>query len=256
MDMETVSAHVNNVAPNVGTISAPSDPIPVGAAVVTSAPFSDQGTLDTHTAVWDWGDGTTSAGTVNEAGGAGLAAGSHAYSDAGVYTVTLTVTDKDGASTQSIFQYVVVYDTEAGYVTGGGWIDSPAGAYALDPTASGRAQFGFISRYKKGANVPTGNTEFQFRAGNLNFSASNYDWLVVGGHKAKYKGTGTINGEGSYGFMLSVVDGQSTGGPDRFRIKIWDKVTGSVIYDNQGGEPEDADATTTVAGGNIVIHRQ
>ncbi len=119
---------------------------------------------------------------------------------------------------------MVVYDPAAGFVTGGGWINSPAGAYAADPTLTGKANFGFVSKYQKGATVPTGKTEFQFKAGGLNFQSTSYDWLVVAGAKAQYKGTGTVNGVGGYGFMLTAIDGQQPGGGgvDKFRIKIWD----------------------------------
>ncbi len=98
---------------------------------------------------------------------------------------------------------VVVYDPSAGFVAGGGWIDSPAGVYTADPPLTGKANFGFVSKYKKGAPVPTGNTEFQFKAGNLNFHSTSYDWLLItGSDYAKFKGTGAINGEGEYKFML------------------------------------------------------
>ena len=45
----------------------------------------------------------------------------------------------------------------------------------------------------------------------------------MAGAKAQFKGTGTINGAGGYGFLLTVTDGQLTGGggTDKFRIKIW-----------------------------------
>ena len=56
--------------------------------------------------------------------------------------------------------------------------------------------------YSKGQQTPTGNTEFQFKAGDLNFHSSDYGWLVIAGHKAMYKGTGTINGAGNYGFIV------------------------------------------------------
>lgn len=56
---------------------------------------------------------------------------------------------------------------------------------------------------------------------------------MIAGPKAKYKGEGTINGEGDYGFMLTAIDGQINGGGgvDKFRIKIWDTTTDAVIYD-------------------------
>jgi hypothetical protein len=58
----------------------------------------------------------------------------------------------------------------------------------------------------------------------MRFKSTVYEWLTVGGTRAQYKGEGTINGTGSYGFMLTAVDGGST---DKFRIKIWEKATGT-----------------------------
>ena len=51
-----VSVLVNNVAPVVGEITAPVDPINVNTIVNASAPFTDTGILDIHSGVWDWGD--------------------------------------------------------------------------------------------------------------------------------------------------------------------------------------------------------
>ena len=82
-----------------------------------------------------------------------------------------------------------MFDPEGGFVTGGGWINSPEGAYTADPTLTGKANFGFVSKYKKGATTPTGETEFQFRVADLNFHSDIYQWLVVAGARAQYKGT-------------------------------------------------------------------
>lgn len=156
--------------------------------------------------------------------------------------------------------YLPVYDPNGGFVTGGGWIDSPAGAYKADMGLTGKAHFGFVAKYKKGSTIPDGNTEFQFQAGNLNFNSSAYDdmRLVIAGAKANYKGTGKINGAGNYGFMVSAIDGQATGGGgvDKFRIKIWDKENGdAVVYDNNVlNEDENAEPATALGGGSIVIH--
>ena len=44
---------------------------------------------------------------------------------------------------------------------------------------------------------------------------------------------------------------------DQFRMKIWDKDNGdTVVYDNQMGDADDADASTAIGGGNIVIHKK
>ena len=45
----------------------------------------------------------------------------------------------------------------------------------------------------------------------LNFQSDVYDWLVVAGARAQFKGTGTINGEGNFGFMLTAIDGEQPG---------------------------------------------
>ena len=263
----TVEVTVNNTAPTVGEIFAPLDPVQVNTEIGVSADFTDPGVLDTHTAVWDWGDGsqcntaTDPDCSVTESSGSGSATGNHTYTTPGVYTVKLTVTDKDGDSGESMFEFVVIYDPEGGFVTGGGWIWSEAGFCKLTTEcegAEGKANFGFVSKYKKGADVPTGETEFQFKAGSLNFHSDSYEWLVVAGHKAMYKGVGTINGAGNYGFMLSAIDEKLTPSTDvdLFRIKIWDKDDDdTIVYDNQMGAEDDADPTTAIGGGNIVIHK-
>jgi hypothetical protein len=159
----------------------------------------------------------------------------------------------------SSIAYVAIYDPSGGFVTGGGWITSPAGAYIPDASLTGKANFGFVSKYKKGSQVPEGSTEFQFHAGNLNFTSTSYNSgsLVVATFKAIYKGVGKINGMGNYGFMVSAVDGQATngGGVDKFRMKIWDKNNGDVVvYDNNIGADDNAPAATALGGGSIVIH--
>lgn len=248
---------VNNVAPIVGPITAPYDPKQINTAINTGSSFTDPGILDTHTAQWNWGDGTTSPGSLNETGGSGSVTGSHIYSAPGVYTLNLTVTDKDGGQGQATFQYVVIYDPNAGFVTGGGWINSPAGAYVPDPSLTGKANFGIDAKYKKGASIPDGNTEFQFHGSDFNFKSTSYDWLVINGPKAQYKGTGTINGKGSYGFIITVIDGKVNGGGnvDRFRIRIWDKATGNTVYDNQLNAGDNANPTSALGGGSITLHK-
>ena len=252
----TATVTVNNVAPTILTFDLSTfGPLPVSALIGVSGTFSDPGSADTHTLALACGGGVASGETavLPDYGG------TCTYASAGVYQATITLTDDDGGSDTRTSDYIVVYDPSAGFVTGGGWIQSPAGACLLDSACSslaGKANFGFVSKYQKGATVPTGNTEFQFHAGNLNFKSVAYQWLVVAGAKAQYKGTGTINGAGDYGFLLTAIDGQLSGGGgvDRFRIKIWDVASGNVVYDNQMGADEYGDAATTISGGSIVLH--
>ncbi len=82
----------------------------------------------------------------------------------------------------------------------------------------------------------------------LNFRSSEYEWLVVtGSDYARLKGTGTINGAGSYKFMIWAGDGS----PDTFRIKIWEEdAFGNevTIYDNGTDQ--------AIGGGKIVVRKK
>lgn len=242
-------------APQVLTVSGPTGPLALGTSASVSVTYATPDPAQVCQVTFAWDDGSTTVVTGNN----GTASATHQYATAGVYGVPVTVTDADGAQGTATFEYVVIYDPSAGFVTGGGWINSPVGAYVPDLALTGKATFGFVSKYQKGANVPTGNTEFQFKAGNLNFSSTAYQWLVVAGAKAQYKGDGTINGTGSYGFLLTATDGQISGGGgvDKFRIKIWTKATGAVVYDNALGSSDDINSANPQAlgGGSIVIQK-
>ncbi len=247
----TAAVDVANLAPALGEISAPLDPLAVGTAVTPSADFTDAGVLDTHTAEWDWGDGSTSAGTVTETDGSGSVSGSHAYAAAGIYTVTLTVTDKDGGSASVSYSYVIVYNPTSGFATGSGWYNSPKGAYPAKPKQAGKAIFSFVAKYLKGDSTPTGLMTMTHATAKLIFTSADYDWLVISGSTAYMQGTGKINGKGSYGFLLTVKDG---GRSDAIRLKIWDKASGSVVYDTQLGADLPAAPVLPISG-SIVVHK-
>jgi hypothetical protein len=176
-------------------------------------------------------------------------------SGAGILAVEMSVLD---ASDNVIHTWTLSDPTDViGTTVGGnryGWFATNGFPFlAIDNSVrkefsniTGKATFGFVSKYKKGASVPDGNTEFQFKAGDLNFHSTSYDWLVVnqGGTNAQFKGYGTINGAGNYGFMIWAGDGS----PDTFRIKIWDAVSEVVVYDNGVDQP--------IGGGSIVVHKK
>ncbi|MBA1443926.1 MAG: PKD domain-containing protein [Gammaproteobacteria bacterium] len=83
---DTATVTVNNVAPAVN--AGPDQAINEGDTASFSGSFTDPGTVDTHTIEWSFGDGSAPV--------SGSLTPSHTYGDNGVYTVTLTVTDKDG----------------------------------------------------------------------------------------------------------------------------------------------------------------
>ncbi|HYY95688.1 MAG TPA: PKD domain-containing protein, partial [Pyrinomonadaceae bacterium] len=101
---------VRNAPPNIFPIFVPNRLQTLGDTIKVSATFNDFGIRDTHTALWDWGDGTTSPADLTETNGSGSAVGSHAYTSTGVYVISLTVTDKDGdVGIMSIFNPIGVY---------------------------------------------------------------------------------------------------------------------------------------------------
>jgi len=233
--------------------------VPVGSTVSASVAFTDINHDDAYTVTWNWGDGPDWGGDINSS--TRVASGSHLYSTPGVYTVRATLSDYRGASDQAAFDFIVVYDPNGSSVRGNGEILSPAGACSLTPacaTATGPASFGFASKYRSGKTTPDGHTRFVFRAGNLTFVANAFDWLVVGGAKAQFKGSGQINNSGAYGFMLTAVDANLTAPTadlDTFRIKVWDLATGVVVYDNNRSAADSADPTTALTRGKIEIVR-
>ncbi|WP_344210779.1 PxKF domain-containing protein [Kribbella sancticallisti] len=80
----------SNVAPTVGPVVVTR----TGACAVSiSAPFTDPGTADTHTATINWGDSSTPGAAATSP-----VTGTHQYGANGTYTIEVAVTDDDGGS--------------------------------------------------------------------------------------------------------------------------------------------------------------
>jgi K319-like protein/VCBS repeat protein/PKD domain-containing protein len=256
---DDVVVTVGNVAPVV-SITAPSPGlvVPVGQAVTFAGGFNDPGVIDRHLAQWSF-DALTTAGIVDEANRSVTA--TYAFAAPGVYQIRLTVSDRDGGSGSSstvagVDDFVVVYDPRGGFVTGGGWILSPAWSVPGNPSITGRATFGFVSRYANGATTPSGELEFDFDGARIKLHSVSYQWLVVAGASAQFKGTGSLNGVAGYGFLVTAKDQATKSDADKFRIKIWNQSTGQVVYDNSAGSPDDIDGANPqpIGGGSIVVH--
>jgi hypothetical protein len=125
---DTLSVTITNVAPTITSLSTNSAGCGgtlESQSVTLSSTFNDLGTLDTHTATINWGDGNTTAGTVTEspfgppgstAGADGSVSGSHVYSSGGIYTITFTIFDDNGGSAT---QTTTVMIAGAGVTPGG-----------------------------------------------------------------------------------------------------------------------------------------
>ncbi|MFH9887244.1 family 43 glycosylhydrolase [Streptomyces luteogriseus] len=237
---DTTTVEVSNAAPSITSAKGPGSPVPAGRAAVVTASFDDPGTSDRHTCKVDWKDGgRPTTGTVT---GSGCRA-AHVYDEAGIHRPVVTVTDDDGGTDSTTLPELIVYDRSAGPAAGAGTITSPAGACPGRPGLTGKAAFTLAAQYRKGATVPAGKATFVFGRARLAFRSTGSDWLVVNGSQAVYQGTGTVGGKNGYAFRVTATDG-----PDTFRIKIWKKATGDVLYDNGTG--------ARTKGGITVGHRR
>lgn len=248
---DALTVAVNNQPPAVGPISIPafdgSSPVAVvNTTIEAIASFEDPGTGDNHTIEWDWGDGSILTEAANK-DDFGSISGKHTYNAPGVYRAMLKVIDSDGDWNISSFEYIVVYDPDDEFVAGSGQIGSPPEAYISNPEFSGQAIFGFVSKYKKGADISTSDAELRFHVANIDLHSTEVQWFAVTDSDMQFSGRGTINGLGDYGFILTATDGgtSSDKGVDRFRVRIWeeqniDGVTRKlVVYDNQVNDKTD-----------------
>lgn len=241
-----------------GPISSPTAPAPaeVGTPITVAVELSDATTGGSPVVSYEWFINGVSQGTVavSPAITVNTTRTVAAQASPTVLDVCFEARDVYGNTGPRSCVAAVWYDPSAGFVTGGGWIESPAGAcrkLAICNDVVGKANFGFNSQYKRGSSVPEGNTQFTFSAGNVNFHSTSYDWMVIAGSQAQYRGSGTLNGVAGYEFRLTAVDGGFNKGknPDTFRIQIWDRTGGEVsglVYDNG--------SLQVIGGGNIVIH--
>ena len=119
-DITTTTVTIQNVAPTAtfDTLGQPNPQfiLPYQELTFTGS-FTDPGWEDTHTATWDFDDATVIAGDVTEENdepdSTGTITGEHSYATPGTYTVTLTVTDDEGAIDTATTTVVVVTALEA-----------------------------------------------------------------------------------------------------------------------------------------------
>jgi hypothetical protein len=250
-DCETIIVTVAevNAVPQVGEIVALDIPLVINSTFSASATYSDIDAPETLTAKWIWEDGTNTTQTLT--GTLGITSASHVYSLTGVYNVQLVITDSAGASITKLFRYAVIYDPNAGFVTGGGWINSQAGWCTLRASCAvaSKAELGYQAKYKKNSTIPTGEIEFQAKGFHLH--STSVEWLVISGAASQVKGQATIEGvtapNGSFIFQVWSTDAS----PDTFRLRVWwEDVAGieHTVYDTNG-------VNQVLGGGNIKIHR-
>ena len=159
-----------------------------------------------------------------------------------LYRVEVTVASAPAVATG----FLVVYNPEGGFATGGGWIGPEDDGLNTYPNV--RANFGFNAKYRQ--DLPTGHIEFRYSDGYIDLMSTSIEQLVItGSNLAQFKGWARVNGEeGNWFFAKAVDNGEANTGVDTFEIKIW-----------APGVDPDADVPTERAsgvlqGGNIRVH--
>ena len=101
----TLTATISNVPPRIDSMNVVS-PINEGSSTTLTAVVSDVGSDDNNLSyVINWNDGSQTSATILSGG---TISKTHVYADNGIYNVTLTVTDSDGATNVSTKTVTVV----------------------------------------------------------------------------------------------------------------------------------------------------
>jgi titin len=210
-------------------LSTYGQPVTFTATVTAVAPGGG-----TPTGTVTFKDGTTvlGTGTLNSSGQATFTTSSLFI---GVHSITATYNgdaNYNGSTSPPLIQTIVAPpSTEDVKVTGGG---------SISLTTGGSGTFGLVGKVSS-ADVPSGNVQYQDHDTGMNVNATTITSVVVTGTHAQMFGKATINGSGSYDFVVDVDDIAEPGiNVDTFSIKL------SNGY---------AAGPATLSGGNIQVHQ-
>lgn len=168
---------------------------------------------------WAFGDGSSQTTT--------SATTTHAYSAAGTYRATLTVTDNDGetASAEALIEVSSPPPPGSREASGGGHI----------AVGGEKANFGFDAEASVAGT--SGHLTYHDKAGDKKVHSQSITSLVVTGNRATIQGTCTVNKVSGFTFTVDVIDNGPSGSGDTFRIRL------SNGYDAGGA----------LGGGNITV---
>jgi len=256
----TIVVKIDLVAPVTSNVVATPNPVIINTDVTITANVTDTGGSHVMSAEFQVDGGPfddlfavppTAFGTDNVNVSLTLpASATPLLQTTGVHTICVRGTDF--ASNIGTPQCVLfaVYDPNGGFFTGGGGTNSPAGADSANPTGSGPVTFAFNPKYlPNNPTTPSGDLEFHYDAGDINFKSTGWDFLVVtNGNRGQAQGTGTINGSIVCKFSLDAWNNSfQPGNVDAFGLTIFNCGGGT------GNRYSLAD--TPITKGSIKVHQ-
>lgn len=256
---QTVTVVISNNPPSISSLTTSNATIAVNSSVTLTISWNDEAGGGPYTVEFDWKDGTALDVFSGLTGNSKSA--THTYTASAVYEPVIKVTDGGGATTTTSYEYLPVYVTGNQFTTGGGNFIAPAGSYVANPSLSNKVTFGNNCKPKNTGGF-TGSMEMNYAAANLKFKSTtptNWDYLTVSNcYFAVFQGTGTINGSGNYGIVVSQTDkDRNPANANNIRIKIWNINAGNaVVFDSQMGADNNVLPITPVSNGAIQVHVQ
>jgi hypothetical protein len=238
------SIPTDHVPPQILSFDGPEEPLAYTTPVTIQASFQDPDQTTGHAVTLEWGDGTTTYPTPAYDDGVGTISGTHQYSDPGVYTITLTIADNTGLTATEVFEYAVMYDPAGTRIQGTVQAATETSSIHLSINVSRHPRSGALQGPVRANWDDTG-----FATG---FEATDISQLLIFGDWGIVTGTGTIDGTGTYDFLVSVLDrSEQDGAIDAFRLRVWDD--DEILFDTQHGDPDLAVPTTIPDSGDLKI---
>ena len=250
-----VVVKIDTAAPVTSNVNAVPNPLAVGDQLTITATVTDPGGSGVASAEYqvDGGPFDDLVATDGTFGGAteGVTLtlpGTHPLLvQPGVHDICVRGTDV-ADNIGAVECVVIAVHSLTSFTSGGGGTNSPAGADLVQPSGSGPVTYGFNVKQLPGDVVPSGNFEFHYKAGAIDFKEDSFDFQVLSnGNHAQIQGTGTLNGTTSCKFAI---DAYAASFPpnnvDAFGLRIFNCGGGS-------GDRYNLPATA-VTKGNIVIH--
>lgn len=196
IDGDTTLVHqpssVTVTAPMLGPVVVTSEILPVGGSGEIEVSLFDPDPGDTHEAVIEWGDGTTSAGTVSGSpqSGEGVVTGAHQYDEPGVYDLVVTVTDRSGLVATAEYGSLAVVALGGGGLHASGAIPGtrPPTVVSINLTTARAGIVGSVALH--------GSQRFRSDAISALVSTGSQGWAL---------GTGTYQDVPGYGFWVHVM---------------------------------------------------